>query len=44
MDSAFYTLQTFLSYTKGITYILIVVTLLAIAGFWRFLTERDQDE
>jgi hypothetical protein len=43
MDGIFYTLQDFLTYTKGVTYILIVAILLVMLGFWRFLTGRDED-
>lgn len=39
----FYTLQDFYTYTKGIAYLLIVVTLLGMAGFWLFLTSREKD-
>jgi hypothetical protein len=37
------TLQEFMLHTKNITYVLMVVALLGIAGFWLFLTERDDD-
>jgi hypothetical protein len=43
MDTIFYTLHDFFTHTKAVVYILIVLTLLALAGFWSFLTERDQD-
>ena len=43
MDTIFYTLQDFLTHTKAVVYILIIVTLVLLAGFWSFLTERDQD-
>jgi hypothetical protein len=43
MDGVFYTLQDLFLYTKGVTYILIVAILLAMVGFWRFLTGRDED-
>jgi hypothetical protein len=43
MEGVFYTLQDFYTHTKGVTYILIVLSLLAIAGFWSFLVERDDD-
>ncbi len=43
MDGVFYTLQDFLTYTKGVTYILIVAVLLAMVWFWRFLSGRDED-
>jgi hypothetical protein len=37
------TLQEFMLHTKNITYVLMVVALLGIAGFWLFLTERDDE-
>lgn len=43
MDAIFYTLQDFLSFTKGVIYILIVVILFAMLGFWRFLTGGNED-
>ena len=43
MDTIFYTLQDFLTHTKAVIYILIVLTLFALAGFWSFLTARDED-
>ncbi|MGP8050179.1 MAG: sulfate respiration complex protein HmcD [Desulfobaccales bacterium] len=44
MEPRFYTLFDFLVYTKGAAYILMGVTLLAILGFWLFLTGRDEDK
>jgi len=38
-----YTLQEFMLQTKNIIYPLIVVALLAMLGFWRFLNDRDDD-
>jgi hypothetical protein len=43
MDGVFYTLQEFLAYTKGVTYILVIVTLIVMVWFWCFLVERDED-
>jgi len=43
MDNVFYTLQEFLAHTKGVSYILIVLILLGMLGFWNFLVERDED-
>lgn len=43
MDGVFYTLQEFLTYTKGVTYIMVIVTLIVMVWFWRFLVERDED-
>lgn len=44
MDRIFYTLQEFLTYTEGITYILIVVILVGMLAFWNFLTDKDEDQ
>ena len=38
-----HTLQEFMLHTKNITYVLIVAALVGIAGFWRFLTDRDDE-
>ncbi len=43
MNRVFYTLQDFFSFTEGVIYILIVAILLAMLGFWRFLTGRDEE-
>lgn len=43
MAGEFFTLQDFMTFTKGITYLVMVVSLCAITGFWLFLTERDTD-
>jgi hypothetical protein len=43
MEGGFFTLQDFMAYTKGITYLIMIVSLFAITGFWLFLTERDTD-
>jgi hypothetical protein len=43
MDGIFYTLQDFLTYTKGVIYLLIVAILFSMVGFWSFLTGRDVD-
>ena len=37
----FYTLQDFFTYTKGIVYLLLVLILVVMAGFWRFLDGGD---
>lgn len=44
MESTFFTLQDFMTFTKGVTYILMVVSLIGITGFWLFLSERDEDD
>ncbi len=41
MDGIFYTLQDFMTFTKGSAYLLIIAALLGILAFWRFLTERE---
>ena len=44
MDGPFHTLQEFMTHTENVTYILIVVILLGLLGFWIFLVERDENE
>ena len=44
MGNIFHTLQEFLTYTEGVTYILIVAILFAMLGFWNFLVGRDEDQ
>jgi hypothetical protein len=39
----FNTLQEFMLHTKGVLYVLIVITLCGLAGFWAWLTARDKD-
>jgi len=41
MENIFYTLQDFMTYTKGITYIIMAGTLIFIPLFWNFLTDRE---
>ena len=43
MDGIFYTLQDFMTHTKGVTYILIVAILVGMWAFWNFLVDRDED-
>lgn len=43
MDGIYYTLQDFMTHTKGVTYIIMVLALISITAFWRFLTDRDDD-
>jgi len=40
----FFTLQDFMHHTESITYLLMLVSLICITGFWFFLTQRDEDE
>lgn len=44
MEGMLYTFHEYMVYTKGITYILIVLALLGITGFWLFLTGGDEEE
>ncbi len=44
MVDPFCTLQEFLAHTNGVTYILMVVFLLALLIFWNFLIGKDEDE
>ena len=44
MEPIFYTYQEFYTYTKGITYILIIVSLIGAACFWKFLAGKDKDK
>ena len=44
MDGVFHTLQEFMTHTKGVTYIIMVLALLAFVGFWRFLAANDDEE
>ncbi len=43
MENIFYTLQEFLLFTKGAAYYLMGASLLAILGFWLFITGRDDE-
>lgn len=42
MESTIHTLHEFMLRTESITYILILVGLIGITLFWRFLSERDE--
>lgn len=39
-----HTLQEFMLHTKNIIYILIVMILVAMPLFWKFLNESDRDD
>ena len=39
-----HTLQDYMLHTESITYIIIVAALIGITFFYRFLTDRDDDE
>ncbi len=43
MEGTFNTLQEFMLHTKGVVYIIMVVALLVFVGFWRFLSENDEE-
>jgi hypothetical protein len=43
MEPIFYTLQEFYTHTKGILYIVIIVSLIGITCFWNFLAGKDKD-
>jgi hypothetical protein len=44
MDGSIFTLQEFYTFTKGVTYIIMVLALLGVTAFWLFLAGgRDQD-
>ncbi|SLM30492.1 Protein DVU_0533 [Desulfamplus magnetovallimortis] len=42
MEHIFYTLQDFMVYTKGITYLIMGGLLVFFPLFWLFLTGRDE--
>ena len=42
MDTIFYTLQDFMTHSKGITYLVMAGILIALPLFWFFLTGRDE--
>ncbi len=44
MESTIHTLQDYMLHTESITYILIVAALIGMTFFYRFLTDRDDDE
>ena len=44
MEHVFHTLQDFLAYTKGVTYLLMVAILISMVAFWRFLSENDDND
>jgi hypothetical protein len=44
MEGTIQTLQEYMLHTENITYILIVAALIGLTFFYRFLTERDDDE
>jgi preprotein translocase subunit SecY len=44
MEASFFTLQDFMAFTKSVTYVLMVVSLVAFAAFWRFLSAAPREE
>ncbi len=42
MDQQFYSLHDFMLHTKSVTYVLIGAGLVVLAGFWLFLSGRDE--
>ncbi|MGD8521337.1 MAG: hypothetical protein PVF56_09360 [Desulfobacterales bacterium] len=44
METTIHTLQEYMLHTETITYVIIVAALIGITFFYRFLTERDDDE
>ncbi len=43
METIFYTYQDYLTYTKGVLYLLMIAALIGIALFWRFLSGKDDE-
>jgi hypothetical protein len=44
MEGLFYTLQDFFTHSKGVTYVLMGLALLAFVAIWNFLVSREEDE
>ena len=44
METTIHTLQEYMLHTESITYIIIVAALIGMTFFYRFLTDRDDDE
>lgn len=43
MDTSLATLQEFMIFTKGVTYLIMGGILIFMPLFWKFLTGRDDD-
>jgi hypothetical protein len=43
METTINTLQEYMLHTESVTYVIIVAALIGITFFYRFLTERDDD-
>ena len=44
MSEGFYSLQEFMSYTKGMLYLFGVGYLVLFIGFWKFLHDRENED
>ncbi len=44
MEEMFYTLQDFMTHTKGVVYIIMGAILVLMPLFWRFLTDKDDQK
>jgi len=43
MEQTIFTLQDFMLHSENITYIIMGLSLVAVLGFWFFLTQHDDD-
>lgn len=43
VENTIFTLQDFMTYTKGITYLIMGGILIFMPLFWSFLTDREDD-
>jgi len=43
MDTAYHTLHEFMLHTESVTYIIILLALAVITGFWFFLSGEDEE-
>lgn len=44
METVFHTLQEFMTFSKGVTYVLMGLVLIAFIGFGRFLFSSDEEK
>lgn len=44
MHEIFHTLQEFLTFSKGVTYVLMGLFLVLFVGFWRYLDSYDAEK
>lgn len=42
MEKVFDTLQDFMTFSKGVTYLIMALTLIVLPLFWKFITGRDE--